>query len=1287
MKYQTNLPTNYHLHISDGRSQAKRLLPPLEKDYFNVADMHFHTLLALVADYARVMKFYNLDNQEDGTWEQFFSVDETVVMATILATDLNKLISCAGYETYPTSVNNELIEAIGAVSPKEISQPMVSAYTAICMLDHWLQSLGKTHNQAGTELRKVLESVLIGLKKDIDVLRQYFDKFLSHRLPEEIFSRDLMTLAFTTEEAIKFKHTSSTITVFDKTPIRSSSYAFIKAIEMVQASAAKLLSASLVSKNHDPAVGLLLAFLQLFQKLQNKMNRFTLNYVDFYYDQVLKVQVRGFTPDHVYLVIALNKKDRKVLIPKGTEFLAGQDENKQDIVYTATEDVLINDATVSSVHTLFFKRDSLNSPENNLWESVVLNDQSDALERQFATGCWLNNVPVLTDTDVIGQDNIQAYPLFGSPKKGEETVLVKHARIGFALASKALLLQEGRRTVCIRMKYADVLLDDKKITLEQWIKKIAVAMQPFGNGDAIIAHIQEQQAFFKVFRDIFIISLSTEDGWLEIPEYLPSYSGIDQQQEENSLAITFFLPENFPPIIPYNRNIHGDGYETQLPVARFTLNPRSYLYPYGILSKLEVAWIRIDVAVEGCRTIQLHNNIGQLSPLAPFTPFGPIPEVGSYLVVGCTEAAAKQLSDFNVEIRWGGLPAGIGGFKTYYQGYEECDNNDFQISTAVLTDGKWVPENTKAAVLSPLFQIKPDLDAGNELSDHSKLSCGSVISYWDPLDYRSLAAELSYTPSANKGFFKFTLVAPIQAFGHRDYPAILAEVLTFNAKQKHARFLKKVPNPPYTPVITSIAVNYKASSNIVMGNEEINCISSMQEKLIHLHPLGWEDSIFGIDQSNFLLPQYPYSGNLFIGLNGLINGGVITLYFYLRENSLPVEKAHLEELQWFYLSNNQWVPLNKKEIISDSSQGFMKSGIITLNIPMGITQENTILPDGLSWLRVSADDDLEKFCSLYSVYTQAVSARRYSDKNQAPSNLISLSAGTISRTRKSISGIGSIRQVQQSFGGSLTEDRNHLRARTSERLKHKKRALLSADYELLILEQFPQIYKVKCFPNMTPDFVTEQRFRPGHILIVALPYLAQDEVNTQRPLLSGHLVNEVKDFISRLTPPSVTIHVNNPVYEVIQVRCTVKLKNSLSAGMYLNRLNQAISDFLSPWNETIGYTRHFGWIISKHDIESYIQNLDYVDRVTNFSILRIAPIGEGRFNLFDSADKQSADSEFRDIAPKYPWSIVVPIKQHFIEVDDNYDLIEPKVTGIGELEIGSTFIISDEKWREKIEKH
>lgn len=1275
-------PLNYQLHIRDGRSQRDRLLLALQKDYFNVSEMHFHTLLAMLVDYAQVMKFYNLEHQVSGTWKQFFSVDETVVIATILAVDLKKLTANSAALSSSAETDNPIFNTLRSIANKEVVQHVIAAYAALHLLDNWLRRLSTSRNQIATELRKVLESVIVGLRKDINVLWQYLSGYLECREQQEVFSSDLVALMFSAEEELLTHRETSAIEIADTAPIRSSHYAFIKAIEMVQINAAKLLSSSLLSGDHDPAVGLLLAFLQLFQKLQKKLNRFTLNYVDFYYDQVLKVQPRDFSPDYVFLVIIPNKKDYKVLISRGTEFLAKLDDGKLDVVYTATEDVSINDAAVSSIYTLYFKRDAMNFPENNLLENVELelDGRSSESSRQLATGCWSHAIPVLPSVN-LDQDNMPSYPLFGAAREGEENTLVQQADIGFAFASKVLQLKEGQRTVTI-----EICFKNSGLTLEQWIQKIAEAMHPGCGNSATSTRIQEQQAFFKAFKDVFVISLSTKGGWQEIPEYLPSYSGIDLQQQSNSLRITVLLQESFPGIIAVNPDVHGADFGAELPVIRFLLNPRSYLYPYGIFCKLEISSVEINVHVEGCRSLQLYNNIGQLSPSTPFAPFGPIPEVGSHLIVGCPETAGKNLSDFDIVIQWGGIPAALGGFNTYYQGYELSDNTDFRVSATVLANGKWLPENAGSATVSSLFQMSTGLDGGNEVNEHSHLSCHAIISNWSPIEYRSSGIHYSYSPSANKGFFKFTLIAPAQAFGHREYPKVLTEVLTFNAKQKHNQFLKKMPNPPYTPTIVSISANYKATSKIIVGREEANCIPTMQEKIIHLHPLGWENAMVNTDRCIFLLPRYSYSGNLLIGLQGLINGGVITLYFYLRENSLPIKDSYLKELRWFYMTNNQWFPLSAKEIMSDSTQRFMKSGIMTLNIPMDITQENTVLPAGLSWLRVSAEHGLENFCSVYSIHAQAIKVgRQLSGTTQR--NLIRLPPGSVTRARKSIPGIGGIKQIQASFGGKLIEDRNQLRVRISERLKHKGRALLPADYELLILEAFPQIYKVKCFPSMDPDFVTEQKFFPGHLVIVAVPYLSHEEITTQRPFLSGHLINEIQDFISKLTTPFVAIHVCNPVYEVIQVRCTVKLKNPLLAGLHLSQLNAAISDFLSPWNETVGNTNHFGWSISKHDIESYIQSMDYIDRVTNLSILRIAPRGEGYFELFDSAEQKEDDIESKDIAPIYPWSIVAPIKQHFIEMDDRYDLIEPEITGIGELEIGSTFIIADEKWREKIEKH
>ena len=172
-------------------------------------------------------------------------------------------------------------------------------------------------------------------------------------------------------------------------------------------------------------------------------------------------------------------------------------------------------------------------------------------------------------------------------------------------------------------------------------------------------------------------------------------------------------------------------------------------------------------------------------------------------------------------------------------------------------------------------------------------------------------------------------------------------------------------------------------------------------------------------------------------------------------------------------------------------------------------------------------------------------------------------------------------------------------------------------------------------------------------------------------------MSAVKDFIKRHTPAFVIVHFVNPIYETIQVRCTVKLKSGRARGMCLGKLNEAISAYLSPWHDTVGYTTHFGWRINMHDVQSYIQQFDFVDRVTNFSMLRITPDGDALFDLFDSVAQNRKGMASSEIIPKYPWSISEPMREHFIEVDDSFVTIEPEITGIGELEIGSTFIVLD----------
>lgn len=277
-----------HLNISDGKQQAQRALPALAQNYFQVADMRFHTLLSMVVDYAQAMKFYNLDNEEDGTWEKFFSVDETIVISTILTTDSKKICSTFDYQFYKVSVNSQwLIQALHLNFSEEIKTQIVSAYTVSKLLDSWYVALCSAQNNVGIELCRLIESVIVGLEKELRMLKQLFAEFLPEKPIEEIYSSEFIALGWAADDNVRLDEGD----VVDRMAIRSNYYSFIKAIEMVQASAAELLSTSLTHKSHDPAVGLLIAFLQLFQKINCKINRFTHQYVDFYYELVLETNL------------------------------------------------------------------------------------------------------------------------------------------------------------------------------------------------------------------------------------------------------------------------------------------------------------------------------------------------------------------------------------------------------------------------------------------------------------------------------------------------------------------------------------------------------------------------------------------------------------------------------------------------------------------------------------------------------------------------------------------------------------------------------------------------------------------------------------------------------------------------------------------------------------------------------------------------------------------------------------------------------------------------------------
>ena len=132
-------------------------------------------------------------------------------------------------------------------------------------------------------------------------------------------------------------------------------------------------------------------------------------------------------------------------------------------------------------------------------------------------------------------------------------------------------------------------------------------------------------------------------------------------------------------------------------------------------------------------------------------------------------------------------------------------------------------------------------------------------------------------------------------------------------------------------------------------------------------------------------------------------------------------------------------------------------------------------------------------------------------------------AGTIAKLKTPDAAVKKILQPYPSAGGRGTESARSFYARASERLRHKARAIAIWDYERLVLEAFPQIYKVKCLSHtkLVPDpddpaAMLYSELAPGYVTVVTIPNLAdRNDANPFRPYTRADLLLEIEEYLRR----------------------------------------------------------------------------------------------------------------------------------------------------------------------------
>ena len=293
----------------------------------------------------------------------------------------------------------------------------------------------------------------------------------------------------------------------------------------------------------------------------------------------------------------------------------------------------------------------------------------------------------------------------------------------------------------------------------------------------------------------------------------------------------------------------------------------------------------------------------------------------------------------------------------------------------------------------------------------------------------------------------------------------------------------------------------------------------------------------------------------------------------------------------------------------DNTEGFTQSGILRIFkiLDNSKTDKTTILPADKRWLRITAVKNAAAFDHLVAIKAQAALATFKATPENDLTRLINpLVAGSVKKPVQENAALAKIDQPFDSFGGRAVETSSAFYRRVSERLRHKGRAINLWDYEMLVLQAFPEIYKAKCLPHtaLLRDEPLDLEFVVGRVALIVVPDVTKLPLAVRdEPKANQNLLHDILAFLNERVTPFVTLDVLNPRYEPVKAQFNVQFYKGKDEVFYKEQLKKDIKSFLSPWTSDEPKEIQFGGEIQASSLLNFIEQQAYVDYVSDFNML------------------------------------------------------------------------------------
>jgi hypothetical protein len=393
------------------------------------------------------------------------------------------------------------------------------------------------------------------------------------------------------------------------------------------------------------------------------------------------------------------------------------------------------------------------------------------------------------------------------------------------------------------------------------------------------------------------------------------------------------------------------------------------------------------------------------------------------------------------------------------------------------------------------------------------------------------------------------------------------------------RKLQVRPNAPFVPQVESLWLEYSCATPATL--------------LAHLLPFdGFRRIGDGRDAGlPFLLPRFAYDGNLYLGFARLSGPRTLPLYVQIGEGG-----AVPPRVSWSYLERDQWITLPSPAPEANAAAHLRTSGIFELMLPaIGDGAASSVLPGPLRWIRAGALDHAGEASRVVGIHPHAVSAVRLTDTG-VPFDQ-ALPAGSIVALERPVKDIALVRQPAPSFGGRVAESDRDLHVRTSERLRHKDRAVLGWDYEHLVLEHFPAIWKVRVLPAHA-DRASARNRRAGEVRVIVVPGPdSPDVADPTAPTASAETLASIERVLEQAAGPFVRVQVRNATFVRMKVRANVRWRPGEDGRNAEERLIAELKAYLAPWDGGLGGDGGISEAVAE-----FVQSRPYVEAATSLAI-------------------------------------------------------------------------------------